>query len=210
MPLQVHALCSYYTDHAHKEVPRTKDQWDATMLCLAVKRREIKGYISAYFSGHYLRVNGNTVGAARGFFGSFVRHKAVELGFDDCVFVPVPSKDSFQKPTFRSYLMVVESLGQVMHHRIVNCMRFTRDLQPAHEGGLRGFHHLYPYMECTMNMNGKRVILVDDLATTGGSLRATQARIVEAGGEVVCGIVCGRTDDHTAHPLQTVSWTFEW
>jgi len=210
MPLQMHALCSYYTDHAHREVPRNRDQWDATMLCLAVKRRELRGYINAKFSGNLLRVSGANIGQARKFFGSFIKYKAHELGLDDCFFVPVPSKDSFHTGGHRSFLMLVEALGLELNHRILNCLRFTQPLQPAHEGGPRGFHNLYPHMQCTMNMHGKRVILVDDLATGGGTLRVAKARIEEAGGEVVCGIVCGRTDDNAQNPLQTVSWTLEW
>ena len=39
------------------------------------------------------------------------------------------------------------------------------------------------------NVNGKRVLLMDDIIATGGSLRAAQTLVNKVGG-VVCGALC--------------------
>jgi predicted amidophosphoribosyltransferase len=60
--------------------------------------------------------------------------------------------------------------------------------------GARDAAWLYERLRLTAPMNGQRVVLVDDVVTTGGHLRACAAKLRAGGAEVLLGICAGRSD----------------
>jgi adenine/guanine phosphoribosyltransferase-like PRPP-binding protein len=62
------------------------------------------------------------------------------------------------------------------------------------EGGTRDGATLYEYLVATGDVRGHRVVLVDDMLTSGGHLRACAARLRTAGAEPVFAVCAGRAD----------------
>jgi len=72
-------------------------------------------------------------------------------------------------------------------------LRWTNELQQAHEGGTRRRADLSPLLQTKGDLKGKQVVLIDDLVTTGRSLLACKDRLEAAGAKVLGAIPCGRT-----------------
>ncbi len=94
--------------------------------------------------------------------------------------------------------MLEEALGGSPAHSPI--LRFTEKLVPANAGGPRGRSALQPYLKVIGDVRGKKVLLIDDIYTTGGSLRASIDVIEAAGGSVTAGIVCGYTVSDSQRP----------
>ena len=192
MSLTVHFLCSYYSHRAHLEVAqRSPSLWDAYMFCKAVKTRTINGYCTVP-STPPEEINQNNVVRARQLFGAYIRHTLGDETFGSAYFVPVPSKDSFDNPEFRSFTMLRESLTNAGPDRIIPAVSFTSPLGKASEGGPRGYSNMFPHLSVNRIPPGP-IVLVDDILTSGGTMLATKDRLVQAGANVVCAVVCGKT-----------------
>ncbi|PCK81219.1 hypothetical protein [Rhizobium sophoriradicis] len=193
MTLKVHYLCSYYSQWAHNNLaPRTQALWDAFMFSRAVKNRSINGSCVAPTKKPVTITAGN-VGKARELFGAFIRQALTDDVIQSSLLVPVPSKDSWNTENFRSLEMLKESLPERFHSCIRPLVRFSEERPKAAEGGERGYDSVRPFLRLASPVPQSPLILVDDILTTGGSMLATRDFLVEKGGAVSCGIVCGKT-----------------
>tara|TARA_R110002020_G_scaffold36894_31_gene111010 strand:- start:2557 stop:3219 length:663 start_codon:yes stop_codon:yes gene_type:complete len=194
MTLLVHYLCSYYSRSADREVAkRSEALWDAYNFCRAVKYGETKSFFTIPLKSGGVEINENNVIRARRIFGNYVKSVLKDFGGGEFPTVtPVPSKDSATVSLYRSLKMLHQSLPDSIG-RIDGILRFTVPRQRAAEGGARGYSAVYPYIEVVGDKLPDRVVLVDDVVTTGGSLLAAKDRLNERGVEVPFAIVCGRT-----------------
>jgi hypothetical protein len=112
-------------------------------------------------------------------------------------FVPIPSSADglATATTFRSYQMGQGALAQQPGATCVPLLRFKTAMTPAHKGGSRDFWTLVDNMVVVPQTCPKKIILIDDITTTGRHMEAAEMVLQEAGYEVVCGLVCGRTVD---------------
>lgn len=194
MSLTVHYICAYYPASAHKDAPPTQSQWDAYKFCIAVKSQTINGYVVLRGKTD-LRIDSKNVHVARDVFGRLIMvlHKNEDMRAD--VFVPAPSKDSWSEDRFRSLEMTAQSLAGKTEIPIEGLVRFTQELERASQGGPRSRRLLEDNMAVARppHHDGERVVLIDDIVTSGRTLLATKAVLERAGYSVVTAITCGRT-----------------
>lgn len=192
--MRVDYICAYYSQNAHENIEqRTQDLWDAYKFCGAVKSRTINGYCTIPRKPKPIIINSSNVGLARKVFGRFIGALCENNGYDGASLVPAPSKDSFSTDAFRSRVMVEEACPDGM--TVIPAVRFMSELKPSSQGGPRGYVALYPHMQVVAGIAPQRVVLVDDILTSGGTLLAAHDRLVNAGFEVLGAIACGRTTD---------------
>ena len=192
--ITVHYLCAYYSQFAHiKVAPRTPELWAAFHFCRAVKYLKINGYCDFPLDGRAVRIDASNVARARKFFGSAILQVFEGHRHAKPLLVPVPSRDSLRKADFRTLVMLKSALTLEIRDLIVPALRFRRDLPPVSGTGARERDAIYGALEITTEVRGRRVILVDDIVTTGNTLLAAADAIEAAGGEVVCAVACGRT-----------------
>jgi hypothetical protein len=127
------------------------------------------------------------------------------------VLVPVPGSkaDLGFEGTPRTAVIATVLAGQLASARGVrDVLRWASPVPPARlPGGVRDAAWLYEKLRLTGPMRGERVVLVDDVLTTGGHLRACAARLRSRGAEVLLGICAGRAD--TAQVADPFALRFE-
>jgi predicted amidophosphoribosyltransferase len=128
-------------------------------------------------------------------FGKWLAKKLPDFSADPILVVPVPSKDALPKAaSYRSIEMAREALkGSARTDSVYDALRWDEVLKPAHESGPRGRAELLPHLQARGELAGQKIVLVDDLITTGGSLLACKDKLEAAGATVLGAITCGRT-----------------
>ncbi len=118
--------------------------------------------------------------------------------------MPVPSKDGVVgAATYRTLEMTKEALHSTgLAGRIVDGLRWRQGLTKAHQGGNRNRTLLAPRLAADPKLKGKKVILIDDVITTGSSLLAAADMLNQQGATVLGSIVCGKT----LRPQHTALW----
>ncbi len=188
MSFRIHHQTPYYSQTAHDSIEkRSQEEWDAYKYCSAVKAGTLNGYCT--LPGGQ-RLDMSNVGLARQRFGAFLSELLAGKG--DAYLVPVPSKDSFDKPEFRSLAMLREALPN-MQNRLLPIVRFAVKRTQASQGGQRGYDAVHPFLKVQPVVVKRRVVIIDDILTSGGSMLATRRRLVDAGHQVLFAVVCGRT-----------------
>ena len=195
MPFRIYHQTPYYSQSAHAEDPRSQGEWDAYKYCGAVKSRSINGYCT--LPGN-VRVNQQTVSRARQHFGQFLA--GLLNGRGDVYLVPSPSKDSWDTPEFRSLAMLREALPH-LQNRLFPVVRFIAQRDPASQGGARGYDAVYPHLKVQNAPGFRRVIVIDDILTSGGTMLAVRRRLMDAGHQVLFGVACGRTTHQHLTPF---------
>lgn len=146
-------------------------------------------------------INAKNFNLVRPTFGKWIA-KCVG-GAEDAVLVPVPSKDGLLAAnSFRTLVMTNEAVsGTDLATRVVGGLKWKQALTKAHEGGSRNRKVLAPLLQVDESLKGKKVILIDDLISTGSSLLAAEDALTAAGCTVLGAITCGKTiyDLNTAH-----------
>lgn len=79
---------------------------------------------------------------------------------------------------------------------------WSEPMTPAHEGGPRFAHQLYPFLVAQPDQQPGTRVLVDDVMTSGGHFQACAAKLREIGHEPGVAICCGRTKhEQLEHPF---------
>jgi predicted amidophosphoribosyltransferase len=94
--------------------------------------------------------------------------------------------------------------GTAYENDVSDVLRWNKTLAKAHEGGPRKRADLLPHLDLKagIDVKGKRIVLIDDLVTTGAQLLACKDRLEAAGAKVIGAITCGRTVyDNSAGPF---------
>jgi hypothetical protein len=199
MPLLVACFSSYLT------VPggwRDED-YHANKFVRALKGEQFGGYALVPLNGIQMRLANENLDSALDWFAVMVRTYIIKEKIrPPLAFIPVPSSAQTRrtKTTGRT-----EKMAQAIRARMgakasaVDCLRWKQNLGSARRtGGPRNVEVLYSNL--TMNARilneNRRVVLVDDVMTSGGHLRAC-ARIVREAGANVLLAVCGGRTTHT-------------
>jgi hypothetical protein len=151
-----------------------------------------------------LKITKTNFSEARKTFGQWAVGQISKLGAKGEVkLVPVPSKDGLSSAsTYRSLKMAEEAFagtsyvvdGTTYVSSVVDGLRWKKKVSQAHAGGSRSRAVLLPLLETTANLKkADKVILVDELYSTGGSLLACAGRLAATGVEVLGAITCGKT-----------------
>jgi hypothetical protein len=204
--MKVYWCCGYYSDYAVKVTgvarPRKPPFWEAYMFCWAVKSGEYHGDFYIERKAGRLNITRNNFRLVRPTFGAWAAKNLTTFSNQSLLVVPVPSKAAIVGvETYASLKMAQQALkGTDYENCVLDGLRWTKKLQKAHEGGPRKRADLLPFLDVTSDVDGKQIVLIDDLFTTGGSLLACQDRLNAAGATVLGTITCGRTVYDTAEP----------
>lgn len=129
-------------------------------------------------------------------FGLMMYEKLQRLGVTADVIVPVPSgRKAIKKRGFSSALVIAKRISYRMEIPIVEAVRAVKDkveqktlsAKGRAENAKRSF-----YFDEKCSVEGKRVLLVDDVTTTGSTLSAIAKILLDAGAAEVVACVFAR------------------
>ena len=195
-----------------------QQDWDAFKFAKAVKSLQINGYATVPVGGGVWRLDQGNVEEARDWFGRWgaaqLRSMKVSRPFG---LVPVPSSKTtrFEDTDFLGRTLAEKIIERAsgVDVELVDVLRFSTPMRAAHdEGGPRDPHTLFSAMrEPALDGSRRLLLLVDDIATSGGHLRAARARLAQAGGTLCdAGALCaGKAVHHPPESAWDVDETLE-
>lgn len=197
MPLNVACRAQYLT--APVSNMRGVD-YDAIHLVKATKGLDLtpKAYTWVPIGGHNVRVAEGNKDRAMDWFAEWAAGQVNSMGNGPKVLVPVPSsKSTPDTPAdFRTAVIADKIAALCPNVTVVPALRFkTARSNSREEGGSRSADVLYREMVLTQALPEGRIILVDDVMTGGGHLKAAAWMIEDQGRAVQNAICCGRTTD---------------
>ena len=202
MPLPVVSFSSYLT--AVDGVSWRTADYDARNFVHAIKDHDIATFACVRRGTEWREFdNWNRQEVVFWFADMVAEHFARHPLAHPFILVPVPGSQADLRFDGSSRMAAVARAiaGQLpAAYGVQDVLRWESPMLPATAwGGRRDAAFLYERLRITSRLNGERVVLVDDVVTTGGHLRACAARLRSQGAEPLLGICAGRAD-----PVQVV------
>ena len=172
------------------------DDYDAHDFIDAVKDRNINGYANVKLRGEWHYFNNANRQDVVGWFAVMVVDHLVANSVDGpLVLVPVPGSkvDAQSASTPQLANAIATAMGGDV--TVADVLRWREPMLSANEeGGTRDPAKLFDKVLLLNDMDGLRIVLVDDVFTSGGHIRACAAKLREGGGDVLMAVVAGRAD----------------
>ena len=215
MPLPVSSLVAYLTRGHEDGIEWRPKDFETAKFIKAIKGDPIKGYAQILWNGRYHRIEDGKDGRVVAFqlFGEmaadYLRRQHAGLLADTLTFVPIPSSQTtLASPADHLFvsLVLAKKLAAACGKQaeVEDVLRWQSQMSSARSGGTRAPGYLYDHLVVTKKPLGTSPhILIDDVCTSGGHLRAAATRLKEAGANVVLALCAGRTvHDQVDDPYQ--------
>lgn len=191
MPVLVVSFAQYLT---RSEFPWRDDDYNACKFIKAIKGERINGYASVPVGNAIRTLRQANADDAVEWFGEIASAAKVKV-MAPAFLVPIPNSDStVATRVVPRTLALANSLAEVFPNtQVLDCLRFKKTMLSARKGGSRNPQEIYDNLSLTQDVRKKRIILVDDVHTTGAHLRAAAAKITSAGGKCETAVCAGRT-----------------
>lgn len=195
MPFTVHFFCSYLT--AGQDW-RPEDH-SASQFTKAIKGLPFKGYAQVPTPGGGVeRVRQEDTNKAVGLFAAWAAQVVqANVGGDNIILVPIPSSGAtVETPTAGTGATMATAVAQRIGARaqVADVLRFSVAMQSSRHGGTRDTGTLFDRLRVIDNVPAGHVVLIDDVCTTHGHMRAAATRLNrQAGVNVDLAVCAGRT-----------------
>ena len=175
--------------------PWRDGDWGSNKFVHALKGHALKGESWIPVVGKQKKLNNANASAAIGWFAEMVADYWKNHVIKSPVsIVPIPNSDSVVGAAAPHTKLIADAVATKIGSNVLDIVRCKEPLQSSRSGGPRAFSTLYDNFTLIGKIpKGQRIILVDDVLTTGGHLTAAAARLSEGGGKVEIGFCGGRT-----------------
>jgi len=199
-PLTVVCFCTYRT---RKTSNWTDRDFAAYKLMKAIKGQPVSGWADIPVEpGAWARLDGSHASAAYNIFGRMAAQLVEWAAVRPSAVVPIPNSSSTvaraESPKTRALADALVKHAQATADVVVaDVLRWSEPMGAAHACMSRRYpEQLYPFLRLIRTLPVDRaVILVDDMLTTGGHMRAVAAFLAGHGATVWGGVCAGRSDD---------------
>ncbi len=114
-------------------------------------------------------------------------------GFDAVVYVPLGKKRLREREYDQSQLLA-RNIGRFLGIPVLDALEKVKSTKTQHElSRTERLHNLDKAFRCKARLEGKRVLLGDDIVPTGATLRECAGELYQAGAAEVCCLCAGVT-----------------
>ncbi len=197
--MRIHAICGYPGNSAAWQKKWEPVHFQARNLVKGVKREAFGGYSEwvAQPSGRRLRQVANEAGnkLALSVASAKLAKMMDDAGIIDAYLVPVPSSQTIAPGGDFTGARLVAAIHARRPGLVPAPILHFDKVQPrAHDGnGERRWQMIMPHLRSGAFAPKSKVVLVDDVMTSGGHLRACARFLADQGVHVVDAFVIGRT-----------------
>jgi hypothetical protein len=171
--------------------------FDATHLVKGVKGLALSeaAFSHVLIDGRTIRITNANKDRAIEWFAQWAAQKLEELPGSPKILVPIPGSATTidSAPDFRTALIAEKIAARMRTARAFPWLRFNAARPNSRQGGSRDPEVLYRAMRLRRNIPEGEIILIDDVLTSGGHLKAASWKFADADREIRFAVCCGRT-----------------
>jgi predicted amidophosphoribosyltransferase len=173
--------------------------YNATHLVKAVKGRPLgSAYATVKIGEKWVAVAEANKDRAMDWFAEWAAGHVNSLGTGPKIIVPIPSSKTIvtSADDFRTAIIAAKVAGLCPNTVACPNLRFDQVMaSSSEEGGTRDAYELYERLRLIGDLPAGQVVLLDDVLTGGGHMKASAWTIRDVGREVQHALCCGRTID---------------
>lgn len=193
MTLIVHAMGTYAS---YTEPPWRQADYNINKLVKSLKSEHFGGYAKMRDTDRsWKQITAEDDTAAYALFSHWAQQRLRTLNLERFILVPVPSSTciTYDAVTTPSRMAHSIQFGLGATSSVEHWLRFCEVMPRSHAGGTRNPLLLEEKLRVSPRATAAHVVLVDDVKTTGGHLKACAHRLREIGATVEYAVVAAST-----------------
>jgi predicted amidophosphoribosyltransferase len=191
MPLKVVSFATYLTN---VDIAWRDEDHSSLKFVKAVKGRHFGGYARVPVADKLKRLNQQNADDAIDWFARMAAQYLQDNETNELVLVPIPNSHCTEaNGEIPRTTRIAAAIAARVGIEVLDCLRWKEAMTPSSHGGTRNPQELFDNLAEIENPAGSKIVLIDDVRTTGAHLVAAKAFLRVKKAKCVMAMCAGRT-----------------